>query len=764
MTARSLNRLLLAFALLLGLTSWSDRAEAQQPDMRRSELRTAIGSLEAAIPSRSNDFKGLLVLRDRAEGLIAEARALRSESEATRDEVKQQAANGVAGADGLVAEAEAQFREDTRLARDAEAAWNTITELRRKLFSGHLFSYSLSPLSPTFWSELIQKGLPLIGDKMRTFAESWRSHVDENEATTDVVIMVIVAAGLLAGILILRRISHRLLARWRRFAVFSGVAPRRAAAIGALLELAFGTIPIPLALSLLAFVNEELDFAPPQFDGFLKTLVLAVVGVLLGSGILSAVMSPHDPRLRLVSVSQSAALVVYRTGTAMILVFATEIVFSSFAGIVHFMVILSEFSTVLMVLACITLMILGLAGLARADDDADATPAGIAVRGFVWLTPFAWIIAGFCLLCVIAGFTSLGAFVMGRFIVTAVLAAFAWLLLICIDALFVSAAEVAAAPRLQRLCRTLAVSPETLAIVSIGLSGLLRLMVLVALAFVLVGPWHLEYGEMNPFQDAFLGFNLSELRNLLGSAGFACLTFFVGVAGTRIATGWLDRQLLPQTRLDAGARYSIITVVGYGGLALTLILALGQLGVNPQSLTVIAGALSVGIGFGLQSIVSNFVSGLIVLAERPIRVGDLVTVKGEEGRVKRISVRSTLIATGDRTDLIVPNTDLITSIVRNKTLTDDTQRLRVPMVLDRDVDGQVLQDIVIGVARRHPNVAATPEPTILLVKLGETGLEYEARCFLVDGGASDATRSELNGVWLALFRKAGIKLAAPAVA
>jgi potassium-dependent mechanosensitive channel len=236
------------------------------------------------------------------------------------------------------------------------------------------------------------------------------------------------------------------------------------------------------------------------------------------------------------------------------------------------------------------------------------------------------------------------------------------------------------------------------------------------------------------------------------------------VLATRLATGWLDRRFLPHTRLDAGARYSVITVVGYGGLALTVIVALGQLGVNPQSLTVIAGALSVGIGFGLQSIVSNFVSGLIVLAERPVRVGDLVTVKGEEGRVKKISVRSTLIATGDRTDLVVPNTDLITSIVRNKTLTDDTQRLRVPLILDKETDIEVLHEILIKVAERHPNVAENPAPTALLMRIGEHGLEYEVRCFLVDLAASDTTRSELNSVWLTLFRRAGIRLGGPPAA
>ncbi len=129
--------------------------------------------------------------------------------------------------------------------------------------------------------------------------------------------------------------------------------------------------------------------------------------------------------------------------------------------------------------------------------------------------------------------------------------------------------------------------------------------------------------------------------------------------------------------------------------------------------------------------------------------------------MKKISVRSTLIATSDRTDLVVPNTDLITSIVRNKTLTDDTQRLRVPLLLDKETDIEVLHEILMKVVERHPNVAATPAPSALLMRIGEHGLEYEVRCFLVDLAAGDATRSELNTIWLTLFRRAGIKLGGP---
>ncbi len=578
--------------------------------------------------------------------------------------------------------------------------------------------------------------------------------------------MVLVLALILYGIS--RSAGRRLARRWRRLCERTGIGPRRAAAVHAVIELCVTVAPVPVALALLILLNEDMDLSPGSVDSVAVRLLAAIAGAILGPGILRAMVAPRDPAMRLLAVGDPAARTIHRTGTAMLLSYAANLVFSEFAIMAQFRAAIGEAATILAVLACCALLAGALARLAHAEppDEAEvaAMPAASPVGLLGGLAPLAWAVTAAAFACALLGLTALGAFLIGRLLVTGILVALGWIVLIGVDALSVAPEDVARSPRLSRLCRTFTLRPGTLALGSIVVSGLLHAVVVGAMVFVVIGPWSLAHGELNPFQDAFLGTTVADLRGWLGAAGLALFAFAAGLLATRLATGWLDRRFLPHTRLDAGARYSVITVVGYGGLALTLVVALGQLGVNPQSLTVIAGALSVGIGFGLQSIVSNFVSGLIVLAERPIRVGDLVTVKGEEGRVKKISVRSTLIATGDRTDLVVPNTDLITSIVRNKTLTDDTQRLRVPLILDKETDIAVLHEILLKVVERHPNVAAHPAPSALLMRIGEHGLEYEVRCFLVDLAASDATRSELNTIWLTLFRRAGIKLGGPPAA
>ena len=166
------------------------------------------------------------------------------------------------------------------------------------------------------------------------------------------------------------------------------------------------------------------------------------------------------------------------------------------------------------------------------------------------------------------------------------------------------------------------------------------------------------------FQDTLrrlaFGFRIGELTVSFGAVFTAVVILLVALIITRALQSWLERQILPRTELEPSLQQSIAAIFGYVGVITAIVLALSQLGIDLQKVALIAGALSVGIGFGLQSIVSNFISGLILLAERPIRVGDLVVVKGEEGYVRRIRVRATEIETFERASVIIPNAEFIT--------------------------------------------------------------------------------------------------------
>src|SRR6202040_1029442 len=193
----------------------------------------------------------------------------------------------------------------------------------------------------------------------------------------------------------------------------------------------------------------------------------------------------------------------------------------------------------------------------------------------------------------------------------------------------------------------------------------------------------------------------------------AILLLLFGFIATRAVQRWLDRRFLPRTGLDPGLQNSVSVLFGYAGVITALIIALAELGIDLQKIALIAGALSVGIGFGLQSVVSNFVSGLILLAERPIRVGDSIVVKGEEGWVRRIRVRATEIETFERASVIIPNSELITGVVKNWTHANTMGRIILKIGVDYASDPEQVRDLLLACANEHPQVVDVPPPRAL---------------------------------------------------
>jgi small-conductance mechanosensitive channel len=215
---------------------------------------------------------------------------------------------------------------------------------------------------------------------------------------------------------------------------------------------------------------------------------------------------------------------------------------------------------------------------------------------------------------------------------------------------------------------------------------------------------------------------------------------------------------MPRTGIDPSLQQSAATLLGWTLIIAAVALALAHLGIEPQQIAFVAGALSVGIGIGLQSVVSNFVSGIILLAERPIRVGDWVVVKSDEGIVRRISVRATEIETFDRASVIIPNSEFITSAVKNLTHSDTMGRVTVKLRVAFDSDVEAVRDILVACASEHPQVLQAPPPRMFLIAFGDIGLELELRFIVVNVNYSLTVKSEIQMVILKRLRAAGIKI------
>ena len=230
---------------------------------------------------------------------------------------------------------------------------------------------------------------------------------------------------------------------------------------------------------------------------------------------------------------------------------------------------------------------------------------------------------------------------------------------------------------------------------------------------------------------------------------------------TRFLQKSLDARLFSKDDMEDGFRNSFRTLLGYVGLILAIFSAISVIGLDLSKLAIIAGALSVGIGFGLQSIVNNFVSGLILLFERPVKVGDWVITSAGEGFIKNISVRSTEIETFDRASIIVPNSELISSSVTNWTHKDKSGRVIIPVGVAYSSDAKKVRDILLALTKSHSKILKNPEPIVYFSDFGGSSLDLELRFFIRNIAESPLIKNDLRFDILEAFRDNNIEIPFP---
>jgi potassium efflux system protein len=258
-----------------------------------------------------------------------------------------------------------------------------------------------------------------------------------------------------------------------------------------------------------------------------------------------------------------------------------------------------------------------------------------------------------------------------------------------------------------------------------------------------------------------VGVNVGGVRLSLNVIFSLVFVFFIGAVITRWMQRGLRETVLPRTKMDPGARNALATGLGYVGMTLSALVAVSAAGLNLSNLAVVAGALSVGVGFGLQTIVANFVSGIILLIERPIAEGDWIEVSGHSGIVKKIAVRSTQISTFDKHDVIVPNQDLIGGTVKNMTLSSRMGRLIIPVGVAYGSDLELTKGILEKAAAEHKSLVKNPTPSVLFRGLGDSSLDFELRCYLRDVDDMATTQSDLLFRIYVDLSKAGVEIPFP---
>jgi len=253
---------------------------------------------------------------------------------------------------------------------------------------------------------------------------------------------------------------------------------------------------------------------------------------------------------------------------------------------------------------------------------------------------------------------------------------------------------------------------------------------------------------------AFMAITLADLL-------LACVVAVMTATSARYLPGVLELAVLRHLPLAHGERYALTTIVRYVITAVGVVVVFNIMGIGWPKVQWLIAALSVGLGFGLQEIFANFVSGLILLFERPIRVGDYVTVGDTSGEVTRIQIRATTITNWDRKELIIPNRQFVTGELVNWTLSDAIIRVIVPVGVAYGSDTRKVKETLLRVADGNPAVVKDPEPTAFFVEFGDSSLNFELRAFIRSAEHFMAIKDELHTAVDQAFREADIEIAFP---
>lgn len=629
----------------------------------------------------------------------------------------------------------------------ARQAIDKITGLRLQLFVRSLTERITSPIFPEFWND-ISRAAPSVSWRLKYNATDWWSSVNQQKINVTLLLAATVGLYLFLKAVALALIRYRPKPDgtpptfFERAASASWIIPVRATPAIASALLLYGGLDY---LGLLYYPT-----AAPASAALLRA-ALIFIGV---SALVSVVFAPKRPERRLVLLSDRSSRRISRLLKLLALIYSTDLFLSAFGQILYFPLSMSVLQSLV---ASISFAIV-LAGLLLTPfESSEASPMVRVGRSEpLWLKLPLWIAALAIVACCLFGYVALGRFLAQQMVMTGVVGLVATLLYLAIRA-FTRGSTTSNSSFGALLQDRMGFDDVRRRQISWLTETVLTFCVIFAVIPVLLLQWGFSGPDIRDWLKSLLfgfeigQFRISLFRILIGVGIFLALLFL-----TRVVQSRLRENVLIRPRMDAGIANSIDTTVGYAGTALAAIIAISYAGFDITNLAIVAGALSVGIGFGLQSIVNNFVSGLILLIERPIKVGDWVVIGGEQGTVKNISVRSTEIETFDRASLIVPNSELVTGRVLNWTHRNALGRVVMKFSSGPDTDPRRVLAILAECAGRHPNVLREPAPVAVFEGYNEDTTDFSLRILLPDISHGLTVQSDLRVAIFEALRRADI--------
>ncbi len=764
-------------ALLAQDSGQPPAAPTATPAQTLDQLGNQLDTVKAALKDKKSEAP-LADLRNTALGVQDQARQLATNLAPQMTALQAQlAVLGPAPAKGAPAEApevatqrrkldkaqadlDAQIKQAQLLGQDAMQLAAQISGLRNDEFQARLASRTATPFSRAFWADPA-RAFPDDMQRLKRLGARFAEAVTQawQPPNRQPLVWCLLAAALLLGGG--RRVLERLLLRLATQHMPDGHLRRSAMAAAVALSALLTT---GLAAQLAYLGLNWNDILDDDLAALAASVVKLVYFAAYVTGLGRALLSVRRPSWRLPALSDLAAQRLHRLPW---LLAAAALLFGLLDRVSR--TIGTSLPATVTTRGLFALVISGLIGLGllrlrRARQAAAAEGAEPEHRP-LWiglLSAAATLGVALSWLGVATGFIALAFFVAVQMLWVGVIVATVYLLIHLLTDLI----DTLLSPRGrsgQRLQASFELAPHTLEQAAILLAGISRVgLVLLALATVLT-PFGAGPKDLLASAEQTLGsFKLGELAINPGTIFGGVLVLVAGMAVLRMLKRWLAEQLLPKSTMEKGMQDSIVTLLGYVGGLLVVVLTLAALRVDLKSITWIVSALSVGIGFGLQAIVQNFISGLILLVERPVKVGDWVSLSSDvEGDIRRINVRATEIQMGDRSTVIVPNSQLITQNVRNVTLANAQGRVQIKLPMPLDTDANRVRELVLGILRAHRGTLDAPAPFVQLENVNAGVMTFN--CVAYVGGPREVggVKSELLFEILERLRSERLPMTSP---
>lgn len=732
------------------LKNLSDRALAVQrdADAARNALQPQLEQMDARVAQLGEVAEGTVEPRD----IAVQRKALNQQR-------------------GDIASAIARAK---LLAGDAKQLGADIEKMRVTQFSEELARKVNSPLSPSLWKQFATH-VPADYGRLLVLYRQGESAARKAIAQHG---WGAPLTGLALALLMFFPLRLWLRAAGRRYAASERAPDGRLRRSGlAVWLLAVGTLLPGFAAVVLVASLESIGAIPPRLEQLALHFQVATFVAAFIAALSACLLVPKRPSWRLLTLDDSAAwrLRKYAWGAAGLTFISILLVEIDRAART------SEITTVavdgLIAITYMALIIAILVSLARLHrrqaDEAQAKldaqvesgakqpKAPVRRSGWIVLARLAGhLVVGAAVIATLLGYLNFALFVAQQLVWGAVVLLAASLLLKFADDLatwLLSPTSRAG----KSIVLTTGLTESRVEQAGVLLSALLRVGVIVLAVLALAAP----FGNLNAFYGGLdslsNGLTIGKTTLKPSSVLYAVMAFLAVWAVMQAFQNWLTNTYLPKTELDAGARNSISTVTRYLGIIAAVLWGLTALGIGFERLALLVSALSVGIGFGLQAITQNFVSGLILLAERPVKIGDWVKLGDQEGDIRRINVRSTEIQVGDKSTLIVPNSELITKTIRNMTMGNAQGRIQIQFAVPLSTDAAAVRQILLDSYAEHVAVLDEPAPSVFIDSIANGQIAINSFAYVSGPRAVYGVRSDLYFTMLQKFAAAHIALSSP---